>query len=469
MKEPSAIINLEKGKIPPQAVDLEEVVLGAVMADEKGLDLVIDFLRPEHFYKDAHMKIYQAALDLFHLKEPIDLLTVSHKLKEKKELEMVGGDFYLIGLTQKVAGSAHIEYHSRIIVQKYLARMIIKVGSEAMNEGYDDSIDVFDIIDSIYSQMNQISDDLFQGKEVPVQEVVDEVIVNALKIYEGEIKPGIDTPIDKLTERMGGWRNGELIILAARPGMGKTAFALASAIHPAKLGIPVGIFSLEMDRKVLTSRILSIEAEVDGSKFITKGLDPQDLKKVNKVRGLVMDLPIFIEDSNISTIDKLRLKAKKMKANHKIQILILDYLQLMSGSEKSREQEISKISRGLKLLAGELQIPIIALSQLSRSVENRSTKRPQLSDLRESGAIEQDADVVMFLYRPEYYNQDTWDDYGQASCTDEAEYIVAKNRNGGLARNRMSFTAEFTKFENLKDKVDPFRESYDGLTDDQPF
>lgn len=445
----SAIINLEKGKIPPQAVDLEEVVLGAILIDEKGMQEVADFIRPDHFYKDAHRYLYEACYSLFQERNPIDLITVSQQLRKMEKLEAVGGDHYVIGLTQKVASSAHIEYHSRIIVQKYIQRSLIKFSNRIIELSYSDDVDAIELIEHTYSQLNTISSEVVGTEASRISELTEQVIEKGRAIFQGDISPGISTPITNLTNKMGGFRSPELIILAARPGMGKTSFALSCAVHAAKLGIPSVFFSLEMDKEQMVSRILSSEAEIPGDRFNSKGLDNEELIKVHSKVKEVNDLPIFIDDTDISTVEQVRIKANKLKNEHGIGFIIIDYLQLMSSDAKSREQEIAKISRGLKLLAKELKIPVIALSQLTREVEKRPSKRPQLSDLRESGAIEQDADVVMFLFRPQYYSIKTWDAYGGIPTQNEAEYIVAKNRNGGLVKNRMKFIPFYTKFEDL--------------------
>ena len=471
----STMINLERGKIPPQAVDMEEVVVGAMMIDQKGL-MVIDFLKPDHFYKDAHRLIYEAIISLFQKKEPIDLLTVSSELKKQGNLESVGGDFQLIKITQKVASSAHIEYHARIIIQKAIQRLMIKASNQIIEDSYDETKDVFDTVDDALSSLTDVTSGLFQGKESKVAELVPEVLQKGIDIKMGKVDPGIGTPITNLTDKTGGWRNGELIILAARPGMGKTSLALSCCIEPAKLGIPTAFFSLEMSKIACVSRIISIETGIDGRNFNSKGLTDENIIKIQMARDVIDAMPMYIEDTPSLSIDRLRIKLKKMIIELKIKLAVLDYLQLMSGTgkEKNREQEISNISRGLKVLSLELGIPIIALSQLSRGVESRKgAKRPLLSDLRESGAIEQDADMVMFIYRPEYYGDTQWDDYNQASCVGEAEYLVAKNRNGGLTRNRMKFDASCTKFSELEEDFDApddlFTTADEGDDDDLPF
>lgn len=463
------IVNLQRGKIPPQAVDFEEAVIGAMLVDKKA-SRVFDSLKPEHFYKDAHWKIYEAVLSLSNKKEPIDLLTVSNELKTLGNLESVGGDYYLIKLTQKTASSAHIEYHSRIIIQKAIQRHMIAAANDIIDNCYDETKDIFEMLDESLSAITNASTDIFNGKESKVSEVVPDVIEKGIKIFQGEIEPGIKTPILNMTDKTGGFRDTELIILAARPGMGKTSFGICFAIQAAKDKIPVVMFSLEMSKEVLVSRIISIETGINGRKFNSSGLAPEDVLKIQKTRKEIDELPFYIEDTPSLSIDKLRLKLKKMVVELGIRVAVIDYLQLMSGNGFNREQQISSISRGLKELALELKIPIIAISQLSRSVETRGgSKRPLLSDLRESGAIEQDADMVTFIYRPEYYGEENWDNYGEVSCVGQAEYIVAKNRNGGLTKNRMSFDAQCTRFFDLEDKHDEPNLFNKNEGDDLPF
>lgn len=449
----SSIISLEKGKIPPQAIDMEEAVIGGMLTDRRGLDEVMAIMKAENFYKESHQHIFKAIESLFDRQEPVDLLTVSSELKKMQKLAAIGGEFHLIQLTQKIGSSAHIEFHARIIIQHYVKRELIRMSNIMIEDSYDESADIFDLLDKAYEHLNNVSQIQVGSIEELPSQLFEDVIQKGKDIYSGAIKPGIETPITRLTNKAGGWREGELIIFAARPGMGKTAFALKCAYEPAKMGIPTAFFSMETAKRPLVARLISMESEVDGNKFNTSGLDDLDLEKIEKASAEVMKAKLYIDDSSMVTIKDLRIKIKRMIQEHGIKMVVIDYLQLMSGNEKNREQEISKISRGLKLLAMEMGIPIIALSQLSRSVETRGgSKRPLLSDLRESGAIEQDADMVVFIYRPEYYSLKEWDDYGEVPCVGEAEYIVAKNRNGGLVRNRMKFTAKYTKFSDLEDE-----------------
>lgn len=440
------------GKLPPQAVELEEAVIGALLVDYRVLE-ESDFLRPDIFYAQKHKIIFKAIEDIASRGEGVDLLTVSSELQKKKKLDSVGGNAYLVDLSQRISTSAHLEYHSRILLQKFIQRQVIMNSSSIIENAYKEDVDSLELLDKAYSHLGKVADMIIRNKEVDFKQLTAEIIEHGGKLYRNEIKAGIETPIKKLTEKMGGWRNGELIILAARPGMGKTAFALKTGWKCALADIPVGFFSLEMSAPQLMKRLWSMDCKIDGDKFTKTGLSPEEQKQILTRVTEFKQIPFHIDDESSLTIQILTTKAKKLKKEKGIKLLIVDYLQLMIGNNKgNREQAISEISRGLKLLAKELDVPVIALSQLSRAVEQRGgSKRPQLSDLRESGAIEQDADVVQFIYRPEYYNIEEWDDYDRLPCAGEAEYIVAKNRNGGLVRNRMKFIGRYTDFADIEE------------------
>ncbi|MEO8934589.1 MAG: replicative DNA helicase [Xanthomarina sp.] len=463
----STLINLERGKIPPQATDLEEVVLGAMMIDKKGVDEVIDILSSEAFYKEAHQHIFEAILQLFENSEPVDLLTVSSQLKKNSKLDLVGGDFYLISLTQKVSSSAHIEFHARIVLQKYIQRSLIKISSEIIEDAYDETQDVFDLLDRAESKLYEVT----QGNIKKSSETAQELVIQAKKkIEEISQKEGLSgvasgfTKLDKLTS---GWQESDLIIVAARPGMGKTALTLSMARNIAVTqNIPVAFFSLEMASVQLIMRLISSETGLSSEKLRTGKLEKHEWEQLNvKVKSLEK-APLFIDDTPSLSIFDLRAKARRLASQHGIKLIVIDYLQLMTagGSQKgggNREQEISMISRNLKALAKELSIPVIALSQLSRAVETRGgSKRPLLSDLRESGAIEQDADIVSFIYRPEYYKIDEWDDDERSPTEGEAEFIIAKHRNGGLDNIRLKFIGHLGKFDNLDDYDTPFGQEF---------
>jgi replicative DNA helicase len=465
----STIISLEKGKIPPQAIDLEEVVLGAMMIDKKGVDEVIDILSPDAFYKDAHRHIFEAIFKLFENSEPVDLLTVSSQLKKDAKLDLVGGDFYLISLTQRVSSSAHIEFHARIILQKFIQRSLIKISNEIIEEAYDETKDVFDLLDHAEAKLYEVT----QGNIKKSTETAKSLVIQAKKKIEDisnkEGMSGIPSGFDKLDKLTSGWQESDLIIVAARPGMGKTALTLSMARNIAVThNIPVAFFSLEMASVQLITRLISSETGLSSEKLRTGKLEKHEWEQLNvKVKALEK-APLFIDDTPSLSIFDLRAKARRLASQYGIKMIIIDYLQLMTagGSQKggNREQEISTISRNLKALAKELSLPVIALSQLSRAVETRGgSKRPLLSDLRESGAIEQDADIVSFIYRPEYYKIDEWDDEERSPTEGQAEFIVAKHRNGGLENIRLKFIGNLGKFDNLDDFDTPFGEFHSKM------
>ncbi len=450
------VISLEKGKIPPQAIDLEEVVLGALMIDKKGVDEVIDLLNPDVFYKQSHQHIFEAIHILFENSQPVDLLTVSAQLKKMAKLDLVGGEFYLIQLTQKVSSSAHIEFHARIILQKFIQRSLIKISNEIIEDSYSETTDVFDLLDNAEAKLYEIT----QGNIKRSSETAQNLVIQAKKrieeIANKEGLSGVPSGFSKLDKLTSGWQPSDLIIIAARPGMGKTALTLSMARNIAvDHNMPVAFFSLEMSSVQLITRLISSETGLSSEKLRTGSLEKHEWEQLNvKVKALEK-APLFIDDSPSLSIFDLRAKARRLSSQHGIKLIVVDYLQLMTagGSQKggNREQEISTISRNLKALAKELNIPVIALSQLSRAVETRGgTKRPLLSDLRESGAIEQDADIVSFIYRPEYYKMDEWDDEERSPTAGQAEIIIAKHRNGGLDEIRLKFLGHLGKFENLE-------------------
>jgi replicative DNA helicase len=456
------VISLEKGKIPPQAIDLEEVVLGAMMIDKKGVDEVIDILHSDVFYKESHKIIFDAIHKLFENSEPVDLLTVSSQLKKDATLDAAGGEFYLVQLTQKVSSSAHIEFHARIILQKFIQRSLIKISSEIIEDSYDETTDVFDLLDAAESKLYEIT----QGNIKRSSETAQQLVIQAKKrieeIANKEGLSGIPSGFNKVDKLTSGWQPSDLIIIAARPGMGKTALTLSMARNVAvEHNIPVAFFSLEMSSVQLITRLISSETGLSSEKLRTGNLEKHEWEQLNVKVKRLETAPLFIDDTPSLSIFDLRAKARRLSSQHGIKLIMIDYLQLMTagGSQKggNREQEISTISRNLKALAKELGVPVIALSQLSRAVETRGgSKRPLLSDLRESGAIEQDADIVSFIYRPEYYKIDEWDDEEQSPTAGQAEFIVAKHRNGGLDEIRLKFIGHLGKFENLETFDFPF-------------
>ncbi len=454
------IISFEKGKLPPQVVDLEEAVLGAMMIDKKGIDEVIDILQPEAFYKEAHKYIFEAIDQLFVGNQPIDLLTVSTQLRTNGKLEAVGGEYYLVGLTQKITSSAHIEFHSRIILQKFIQRSLIRISNEIIEEAYDESSDVFNLLDKAEARLYEVTQGNIKKSSETAQSLVAQAKKRIEEISTKEGLSGLPTGFHKLDDLTSGWQPSDLIIIAARPGMGKTAFVLSMARNIAiDAGQGVAFFSLEMSSVQLITRLISSETGLSSEKLRTGKLEKHEWEQLNvKVKDLER-APLFIDDTPSLSIFDLRAKARRLASQHGIKLIVIDYLQLMTagGNQKgggNREQEISTISRNLKALAKELNIPVIALSQLSRAVETRGTsKRPLLSDLRESGAIEQDADIVSFIYRPEYYKIDEWDDEEHTPTQGQAEFIIAKHRNGGLDNIRLQFLGQFGKFDNLEDDL----------------
>ena len=460
--ENQSIVNLSDGRIPPQAIDLEEAVLGAMLIDEKGVNEVIDILSPDVFYKKAHQLIFESIQRLFRESEPIDLLTVSADLKKNKNFEAIGGDFYLINLSQKVSSSAHIEYHSRIIQQKFIQRKLISISNEIIQKSYNESTDVIDLLDEAESKLYDISQNNIKGTSETAQNLVIQAKNRIEEISKQEGLSGISTGFDKLDKLTSGWQASDLIIVAARPGMGKTALALSMARNVSvQKKIPVAFFSLEMSSVQLITRLISSETGLSSDKLRTGKLADHEWQQLNIKVSDLESAPLYIDDSAALTIFELRAKARRLASSHGIKLIIIDYLQLMNlGSSTkagNREQEISTISRNLKALAKELNIPVIALSQLSRAVETRGgTKRPILSDLRESGAIEQDADIVSFLYRPEYYGITEWDDDMKTPSEGQGEFIVAKHRNGALDSIKLKFIANLGKFEDIDSFDSPF-------------
>jgi replicative DNA helicase len=446
------------GKVQPQATSLEEAVLGALMLDKDALPIVIDIVRPESFYTEGHQSIYKAMLYLFEKSQPIDLLTVTEQIKKQGDLEKIGGPYYLVELTNRVASSANIEYHARIISQKHIQRELIRVSTEVIRDAYEDTTDVFDLLDKAEQGLFKITEQNLSR----TYESMSTLMTKAVKQLEELSKQeegltGVPTGFPALDRLTSGWQPSDLIIVAARPGMGKTSFTLALARNAAlKFNKPVAFFSLEMSNLQLVQRLISLEAEISGSKLRSGKLEDYEWQQLHTSIENMSDMKIFIDDTPGINIFELRAKCRRLKMQHDIQMVMIDYLQLMtagsSDSKGNREQEISMISRSLKGLAKELNIPVIALSQLSRAVETRGgTKRPQLSDLRESGAIEQDADIVSFIYRPEYY--DILEDEEGNPLKGVGEIIVAKHRNGATDTVKLKFIPEYAKFTNFEDNT----------------
>lgn len=453
---------LELGKLPPQAVDLEEAVLGALMLDKDAVTNVFSILKqPEAFYKEAHQRIFFAIQNLFAKSEPVDILTVTQELKKAGELEIAGGAFYVTQLTNRIASAANVEVHARIVLEKYLQRELIRISTDTLQYAYEDSSDVFDLLNKAEQNLFSISQTNIRKDFEHVRPLLGETI-KQIELARDQKFGGVPTGFTRFDHITGGWQKSDLIILAARPGTGKSAFVVTVARNAAvDFQKPVAIFSLEMTSIQLVSRLIAAETELPADRLRKGELRDDEFHQLNAKIGKLTTAPIFIDDTPALSIFEFRAKARRLKALHNVSLIIVDYLQLMvSGQEGkgSREQEVSTISRSLKAIAKELDIPIIALSQLSRAVEQRGgSKRPQLSDLRESGAIEQDADLVLFIYRPEAAGI-TVDENGN-STEGMAEIIIAKHRNGRVGSENLIFISQFAKFIEPSSSSVPFSES----------
>ena len=449
-------VSAQMGKLPPQAVDIEEAVLGALMLEKDALTAVIDILKPECFYKDSHQEIFTAIQLLFLRGETIDILTVTHALKKSGKLEIVGGAYYISQLTQRIASAANVEFHARIILQKYIQRELIRISGETIREAYEDTNDVLTLLDNAEKNLFAVAEGNLRRNFEAVPAILKKAVA---EIEAASRKPegltGVPSGFTELDRVTNGWQKSDLIIIAARPGMGKTAFVLSMARNAAVMfNKPVAFFSLEMSSLQLVNRLISSEAEIPSDKIRKGQLANHEWEQLNLRIKKLSQAPIYMDDTPALSIFEFRAKCRRLVAEKKVECIIIDYLQLMvAGTENktgNREQEISMISRSLKAVAKELSVPVIALSQLSRAVETRgSSKKPQLSDLRESGAIEQDADMVMFIYRPEYYGLS--EDENANSTLGMAEVSVAKHRNGALRDVRLRFIGQFTKFQDADD------------------
>ncbi len=441
------------GKMPPQAVELEEAVLGALMLERDALTNVIDILKPQSFYKEAHERIFSAIEKLFTRSEPVDILTVTQELKKSGELDLVGGAYYITQLTNRVASAANVEFHARIVAQKHIQRELIRASSETIRDAYEESTDIFDLLDKAEKDLFSIVEGNIRKNYDKMSTLINSAMtqIEAIKNNKGSFSgvPSGLTALDRLTS---GWQNSDLVIIAARPAMGKTALVLTMARNAAvDFKKPVAVFSLEMSSLQLVTRLISSESEIQSEKLKKGNLEDYEFMQIHEKIKKLADAPLFIDDTPGLSVFELRAKARRLKEQHKIELIIVDYLQLMTAGGEgkgNREQEISTISRSLKGLAKELNVPVIALSQLSRAVETRGgDKRPQLSDLRESGAIEQDADMVMFIHRPEYYN--ITEDANGGDTRGVAELIIAKHRNGPVDSAKTRYIGQFTKFTDL--------------------
>lgn len=454
------------GKLQPQAIELEEAVLGALMIDNESLSDTIDSLQPEYFYKPDNQKIFEAIINLFNNSKPVDILTVSEELKRMGDLDSVGGMLYISQLTNNISSSSNTEFHARIIAEKFIKRSLISISNNIIGDAFNDTIDIFDLLNTAEEKLFNVTEGTlrksYDKMSVLIKGALDNIEV--LRQKEDGLS-GVPSGFTKLDRVTSGWQKSDLVIVAARPGMGKTAFALSMARNIAiNHEKAIGLFSLEMSSEQLVSRLIASEAELSASKLRKGDLKDYEMVQLHEKIKQLSDAQIYIDDTPALTVFELRAKARRLVKNHNVEIIIIDYLQLMSagGNAGNREQEISTISRSLKGIAKELKIPVIALSQVNRGVESRTgtgSKRPMLSDLRESGAIEQDADIVTFIYRPEYYKIYEWDN-GDDSRS-QAEIIIAKHRNGALENVRLKFTAEFAKFSDI-DYFDDFSSNIDA-------
>ncbi|MGF1637923.1 MAG: replicative DNA helicase [Cyclobacteriaceae bacterium] len=446
----------QPGKLPPQATDLEEAVLGALMLEKEALNVVIDILKPESFYRDSHKEIFSAILELFNKSEPIDILTVTAQLRKRGSLEFCGGAYYITELTSRVSSAANAEAHSRIITEMAIKRELISIATRIHKEAYEDTSDVFDLLNSTEQSIFEVSEINIRKNFSDMRSIMHQAISELeMRKNQGDGLTGVPTGFSALDRVTSGWQKSDLVIIAARPGMGKTAFVVSALRNAAvEFKRPVAIFSLEMSSVQLVNRLISAEAELDSEKLKKGNLEDYEWEQLVHKTAKLSEAPLYIDDTPALSIFEFRAKARKLVQQHKVELIVIDYLQLMSGDTGkgsgpgNREQEIATISRALKTIAKELSVPVIALSQLSRAVEVRGgDKRPQLSDLRESGSIEQDADMVMFLYRPEYYN--ITEDAEGNNLLGVGEVIIAKHRNGSLDTVQLKFIGKFTKFGDL--------------------
>ena len=451
---------MTEGKIPPQSTDIEKSVLGAILIDRNAMQDVVERLRPEMFYVPAHQMIYEACYQLYSQMKAIDIMTVPEQLKRNGTLESAGGVYYLIMISKNIINGQHITSHSLYLEELYLKRSLISVTATFNQKGYEDTTDVFKLIDGLENALFQITQNLAKRKEHRLDELYYQQIKNIEAVKQGEL-PGVYCGISDIDNHVRGFKNGNLIILAGRPGSGKSALVTTIAKNTAFNNFPTVIFSLEMTSEEVTGRISAninsipldfiVNSDVRGKHFETL------MEGVTKVK----DVPLYIDDTASITLMEVRSKLRRLVHKYGIKLAVIDYLQLMgtvTERGKSRESEVSELSKGLKSLAKELGIPIIALSQLSRAVESRSDKRPMLSDLRESGSIEQDADMVCFLYRPEYYNIRT-DEQGMPYADGYTEFIISKYRSGKVGIIPIKFIGEYTKFINLQTEYGVYNET----------
>ncbi|MDE7403331.1 MAG: replicative DNA helicase [Muribaculaceae bacterium] len=460
------------GKLPPHDTDLEEVVLGALMLEKDAYMNVADFLTPDSFYDPRNAKIYDAISTLGFNQRPIDMITVTEQLRANGTIDEVGGAIRIAELTSRVYSAANVEYHAKIVSQKFLARRLITFASQIETDAYDESNDVDDLLQLAEGQLFEISQTHLKREVTQIDPVLTLALEQIQSAANSETGlSGLKSGYDALDRMTSGWQNSDLIIIAARPAMGKTAFVLSMAKNMAvDYSIPVAIFTLEMANVQLVKRLISNVANLEGEKIKSGQLTEEETERLNRRTSTMFSAPLYLDETPGLSITELRTKARRLVREHGVKLIMIDYLQLMSATGMklgSREQEVSTISRSLKALAKELNIPIIALSQLNRSTETREDKRPVLSDLRESGAIEQDADIVCFIHRPEYYTKSSEDGNGN-DIRGLAELIVAKHRNGAVGDVKLRFVGKYARFENWDDSSSFISEALENMGNDIP-
>lgn len=460
-------------KVTPQDLEIEEAILGAMMLDKKGLDEVIDILLPEIFYKPEHKEIFKVIKKLFHDAKPIDLYTISDQLRKERKIEQIGGAYYLILLTKKVISSAHIEIYVRILQQKFILRSLIDISSSIIEKSYNDTIDVFELLSLAESNIFDITKNHIKKNYESSKSLVYQAIERIKNVDLSNGLSGVSSGFKHIDAITSGWQKSDFIVIAGRPGMGKTAFMLTMARNIViDSAVPVVIFSLEMSSIQIITRLICTETGISSQKLRKGQLSNHEWELLYKKARYLEEAQFFIDDTPGLSVFDLRAKCRSLVSKRGVGLIFIDYLQLMTigsvNKSYNREHEISTISRNLKSIAKELDVPLIALSQLSRAVETRGgAKRPLLSDLRESGAIEQDADIVSFIYRPEYYGFSNWDTEDKSLCRGEAEIIFAKNRNGVIDNIRLRFISERAKFIDLEKYT---VENYISLGEDElPF
>jgi replicative DNA helicase len=440
--------DLSSHKLPPQHLEAEQSVLGGMLIENEAIPKVMEILSPDDFYREAHRKIYDSLLDISERNEPADLITLTNELRKKEHLDAVGGASYITTLIDSVVTAANIEYYARIIKEKAVLRKLIETSTNIITESYEDRGDVESLLDQAEQAIFQISENRVRPSFYPIREIVKSSFKTIERLFEKkELVTGVPSGFKDLDQRTAGFQPSDLIIVAGRPSMGKTAFCLNVAQYAAiEKKIPVAIFSLEMSKEQLVIRMLCSEAQVEGHRLRTGFLTESDWPRLTLAAGNLSDAPIFIDDTAALTVLETRAKARRLNAEFGLGLIVIDYLQLMRGRSRveSRQQEISEISRSLKALSKELNVPVVAVSQLSRKTEERQGMRPQLADLRESGAIEQDADLILFIYRDEVYNR-AEDNPNRG----KAEVIIGKQRNGPIGKIDLAYFDKFTTFKDI--------------------